>query len=114
MSISPPTSSPVPGPFNNLIVPFDPGRGLDFWWQHLDLHTAADSKVAAARSFPEGRFEALPEDDAAAVASVMWANLRLRLRAGLPISGLVALLADGDRVLQLCRRRPRPRSRRLR
>lgn len=93
------TTLPFAGPADDLLIPFDPTRGFDMWWRHLDLHTAADPKAAAARKLLEDRFTDLSDPDAETVATVLWAYVRLRLRAGARPGSLRAWLADGDQVL---------------
>lgn len=90
---------PFAGPVDDLLSPFDPTRTRDHWWEHLELHAAADPKVAAARKLLESRLGSLPEADVEAVATLFWGLLRLRLRAGVRPNRFRMWLADGDRVL---------------
>lgn len=90
----------APGPADDLLIPFNPTRGFDLWWEHLELHASADPKVAAARKLLEQRLRALPETDLETVASVLWAVCRLSLRAGRGPRWFRAWLGDGDGVLR--------------
>jgi hypothetical protein len=95
------TTLPFAGPANDLLIPFQPTRGFEVWWEHLDLHAASDPKVAAARGLLEDRLGVLSDTELETVTSVLWALLRLRLRAGARPRWFRAWLGDGDRVLRI-------------
>lgn len=94
------TTLPFAGPADDLLIPFNPTRGFDVWWEHLELHASADMKVAAARRLLEDRLGSLSQTDTATVASVLWGVLRQRLRAGAGLRSFRTWLRDGDRVLE--------------
>ena len=93
---------PVPslaGPLDDLLIPFNPDRTLETILGTLQLHLAADPKVAAAQSLMEERLGSLPDEDLHAVGAVIWATYRRQLCAGARPSRWRDWLRDGDRVL---------------
>ncbi|MEI7057492.1 hypothetical protein WBG06_16835 [Nocardioides sp. CCNWLW239] len=93
-------TTPTPGPLDNLLIPFNPFRGLELWWAWIDELSGLDPKLKAACAQLTERFEPLSDADTETLATVLWGSSRLRLRAGSDPNGFRRWLGDGDRVLR--------------
>lgn len=87
------------GPWNDLLIPFDPQRSLETIWGTVEVYAAADPKVAAARTLLQDSLDSATEEDVDAVGAVLWATYRRHLCAGGNPQRMRAWISNGNRVL---------------